>query len=289
MPYDLKAMMHWAEAHPWATGGIVLGGGLAVLWLLGAFSKPSGGASDSGSNNAGAYYAAEAAQAQAGAAIQATTLQTAAATAQNQSDNAAMVAIDAANNVTSRVNSAGYFNMQTAGNLSDNATARALGSQATTVALGAQKTTLGLGNQQLQATVAQSNNALAAAVASTSAQVKTTQIVATSAAYHDYLTTAMPAELAVGQHTAGFASFTPTTAGGYAVSVPPLAPAWAPNTYKAAGYTSADAYRLASRAAGLTGKSSQSFKLKAPANLNNSFKKRPTQPAFSFGGAPRNA
>jgi hypothetical protein len=296
MPYDVKAAMHWAEAHPWATGGIVLGGGLALLWLLGAFSKSNAGATDSGSNNAGAYYAAEAAQAGAGAAIQQSTLETAAATAQNQSNNAAMVAIDAANNVTSRVNSQGYFNMQLAGNLSDNATQVSLGSQATTVALGSQKTALGLGGQQLQATITQSNNALAAAQTSTAAAVKTEQIHATSAAYHDYLTTAMPAELAVGQQTAGFANFTPNAAGGYSVSIPPLAAPKSPTWWQNQGYSQADAYKLASKASGLTGKSSQSFRITPPANLNNIFKSKPApspsasaKRVFSFGAAPRNA
>jgi hypothetical protein len=237
----LKAAVAWGEAHPWEMGAIVLVGALVLLWLFGAFSKSSSGSatdsSGASTSNVAAYYGAEAASTQAGAAVQIATLQTAASTNQNQSNNDAAVAIDAADNKTSQLNTSTYYNSHTTETLGQQATDVATAGIASRTALGtaaiSSRTQLGvatiqgqtqttLGLQNMQSTIAQSNNAAAASIANTNGAVKTAQIQATSAAYHDYLSTAMPAEIAVGQTTAGLATFNLTPSGGYSVTVPPI-------------------------------------------------------------------
>jgi hypothetical protein len=81
MAMSLSEVTAWAGEHPYATGGIVLGGGLVLLWAFGFFSG-SGGGGGAQTSGAAAFYGAEAAQAQIGGAIQIATLQTAAATNQ---------------------------------------------------------------------------------------------------------------------------------------------------------------------------------------------------------------
>jgi hypothetical protein len=89
----------WMKQHPYATGAIVFGGGLALLWLFGYIGGGSSSqTSSSGGNTTAAYYAAEAAQSQAGAAIQLGTLQTQAATAQAKIQADAATAINESNN-----------------------------------------------------------------------------------------------------------------------------------------------------------------------------------------------
>jgi hypothetical protein len=84
--------------HPYITGGSIVVGGLGILWLFGFFDKaPSGGADAGTQNMAAAYYAAEAAQAAAGAEIQSISLQTTAKTAQTKISADAAVAINDAN------------------------------------------------------------------------------------------------------------------------------------------------------------------------------------------------
>jgi hypothetical protein len=75
-----KQMLELAKRHPWAAGALVFVAGLAILFWWRSGSSGSSGSS-AAANNAGAFYAAEAAQTQAGTALQMTTLQTAAATA----------------------------------------------------------------------------------------------------------------------------------------------------------------------------------------------------------------
>lgn len=85
-------ILGWAEKHPYATGGVVLGAGLLALWYLGYFS--GSGSSDSGQNLAAAYYGAESAQALAGNQVQLATVQADAATniAKTQADAATAIA-----------------------------------------------------------------------------------------------------------------------------------------------------------------------------------------------------
>lgn len=83
---------HWVGQHPYLAGATVFGGGLALLWLFGFFSSSSGSQAAS-PNLAGAFYQAEAAQTQAGAAIQIATLQTASDTAKTKIQADAATAI----------------------------------------------------------------------------------------------------------------------------------------------------------------------------------------------------
>lgn len=75
----MENVLHWAEDHPILAVVSGLGAVLVLLWLFGFFGSSS--SSSSGNSLASAYYSAEAAQAQAGAAIQQTTLTTASQTA----------------------------------------------------------------------------------------------------------------------------------------------------------------------------------------------------------------
>jgi hypothetical protein len=90
---DWGKISGWIEEHPFATGAIVFGGGLALLYLFG-FIGGGSAAAPAANNSAAAFYGAEAAQSQAGAAIQLGTLQTQAATAQAkiQADAATAIA-----------------------------------------------------------------------------------------------------------------------------------------------------------------------------------------------------
>ena len=84
--------------HPYITGGTIVVGGLGLLWLFGFFSASPRQSADAGTQNmAAAYYAAEAAQAAAGAQIQSISLQTTAATAQTKIAADAATAINNAN------------------------------------------------------------------------------------------------------------------------------------------------------------------------------------------------
>jgi hypothetical protein len=74
--------IQWAEKHPIGTAGIVFGGGLVVLFLMGAFSGNS--SNDSGADAAtSAYFNAEEAQGVAGDELQATQIEAQASTAQD--------------------------------------------------------------------------------------------------------------------------------------------------------------------------------------------------------------
>jgi hypothetical protein len=144
----------WAKTHPLATGAIVFGGGLGLLYLLGYIG---GGSSSAGNaaqaNGVAAFYAAEAAQAGAGAAIEVQTLQSQAATAQ------AKIAADAATAITgAQANRDILINGQNTGaaysiaglglqgTLSNNATALAstLSNNATQESINANNTRAGL-------------------------------------------------------------------------------------------------------------------------------------------------
>lgn len=88
----------WAEDNPVATGGIILIGGLGLLWLFGFFSSSGSSSSNTAqSNMAAAYYAAEAAQTTAGTQLQIATDTNQAQTAQVGLQTAAAVAINKAN------------------------------------------------------------------------------------------------------------------------------------------------------------------------------------------------
>lgn len=74
----LASMVTWAEENPVMAGGAVVVLGLGVLWVLGYFNGGGGG----GDASAQAYYAAVAADAQSGNALQATQIAANASTAQ---------------------------------------------------------------------------------------------------------------------------------------------------------------------------------------------------------------
>jgi hypothetical protein len=161
---NFNEVVGWAEHHP--TESIIIGAGgvLAILWMLGYIGGGSGtqGAADqtgSTANLAAAYYAAEAQQAVVGGQIQVATIQAAAATAMNSSNNNAAVAINAA-----QTGAATTINQQNVGGA------------------------LGLGEQNLQATY--NNNATAGAIAQsnnyTAMQVANTQ----AGAYNAFLNAA---------------------------------------------------------------------------------------------------
>lgn len=94
---SLKDAGDWMGEHPYATGAIIFGGGLALLWMFG-YLGGGGSQQAAAPNNAAAFYAAEAASTQAGAAIQLGTLQTQAQTAQAKLQADAAVAINESNN-----------------------------------------------------------------------------------------------------------------------------------------------------------------------------------------------
>jgi hypothetical protein len=101
----------WAQDHPYATGGIILGIGLLLLWYLGYFSSSGGSSGQQGQSSlAGAYYAAEAQQAVVAGQIQTTTLQEAGAT--NRASIAALAAVDLGKQ-KENVSEAGFISDQT--------------------------------------------------------------------------------------------------------------------------------------------------------------------------------
>jgi hypothetical protein len=149
---NFSELLAWMEKNPVAAIAIGGGGVIAIMYLLGYFSPTPAATTDtSGQTNlAAAYYAAEANQANVGGAIQVATIQAAAATAMDNSNNNAAVAINAA-----QTGAATTINSQNVNG------------------------ELGLGDQALNATynsnaaavqVAQSNNATAGAIANTQLQ-----------------------------------------------------------------------------------------------------------------------
>jgi hypothetical protein len=150
---DFGQIVKWAEAHPTETIIIGAGGLIALLWALGYIgggqAAPSG---DTGTANmAAAYYAAEQAQAVVGGQIQVATIQAAAATAMNASNNTAAVAIDQTN-----ASAAQTINQQNVGGAIE------------------------LGNQNLNATYSNNNAAVqvAASNANAATQIAATQMAA---------------------------------------------------------------------------------------------------------------
>jgi hypothetical protein len=94
----MAGAIEWIEDNPLPAGVGIVGGGLVILWLLGFFkSAPATSGPDP---NASAYYAAEATQAQFGAAEQVATIQTAAQTAQAKIAADAATSINASNNAS---------------------------------------------------------------------------------------------------------------------------------------------------------------------------------------------
>lgn len=91
----------WAEANPVPVAGIVIVGGLGLLWWFGFFSSSSASSSDA--NMAAAYYAAEAAATTAATNLQATTVQANALNRGQKIQADAAVAINAANNNTTAI------------------------------------------------------------------------------------------------------------------------------------------------------------------------------------------
>lgn len=85
-------VVDWAKSHPWETGGAVFLGGLALLYILRAFG---GGSSSGGVDpNVAAYLNANAAQAQAGDALQAVQIQAQATTAQTIANDQASIDVN---------------------------------------------------------------------------------------------------------------------------------------------------------------------------------------------------
>lgn len=99
----MDKILSWMEAHPVEAGVIGVAGVVVLLYAFGFFgsSSASAGANQGASNLASAYYAAEAQQAVVGGQIQLATVNDAAATAQVQDQQQALVAINAANNTAS--------------------------------------------------------------------------------------------------------------------------------------------------------------------------------------------
>ena len=107
---DVGEIGGWVKTHPVPTAAIVFTGGLALLWMLGYIGGGAGASASSGGNNLAAFYGAEAASAQAGAAVQLATLQTAAQTAQTKIQADAATVINAA-----QTNAAQIINGQNVG------------------------------------------------------------------------------------------------------------------------------------------------------------------------------
>lgn len=199
-------VMDWAEKNPWLAGGIVFGGGLAVLWLLGFFS--SGSSSNSGANNmAAAYYAAEAAQATAGTQLQMATVSATNQTAQVQAQANAAEAI-----ATAQYGAATTINGQNA------------------------SATTALGNDQLLASVNNSNNV----AATTRFQITNT----TLADYINSILA--PEVAATGGLYTGSIAGLPGTTGNVTFAASPggTGVPGSPNYYLNEGYSPADALAL---------------------------------------------
>jgi hypothetical protein len=130
---DFGEIGGWVEKHPYATGAIVFGGGLVLLWAFGYLGGSSSSSAETGTNNlAAAYYAAEAAQTTAGTQLQMATVAANSADAQTATQANAAVAINQAN-----------ADMETT-----------LGSQTTTAAQT-------LYNDQLQSSITSANDTMA--------------------------------------------------------------------------------------------------------------------------------
>lgn len=129
---DFSNVTDFAEDHPVATFGIVIVGGLAILWLLGFFGSSGSSATASGTNLDQAYYSSIAAQQESANALSIAQtqanmytgiaqIQANAATAENASNNAAAVTISGQQQTTQQLaNNETYWNNQgaiTAGNL----------------------------------------------------------------------------------------------------------------------------------------------------------------------------
>jgi hypothetical protein len=93
----MENVTKWIEDNPLLAGGIIVVGGLAVLWMLGYIGGGAAAAPDNtAANMAAAYYAAEAAQTAGGTQVQLATVQSAAQTAQVTAQANAAQAIAAA-------------------------------------------------------------------------------------------------------------------------------------------------------------------------------------------------
>jgi hypothetical protein len=75
-------VVNWIEKNPWMAGGIIVGGGLVILWYMGFFTKAQSSSDGGQTNMAAAYYAAEAAQGVAGTQLAMQQSSDTAATAQ---------------------------------------------------------------------------------------------------------------------------------------------------------------------------------------------------------------
>jgi hypothetical protein len=177
------------EEHPYVTGAVVFGGGLAILWLFGFFSSTSSTSStDTATTNmAAAYYAAEAQQATAGTQLNIAQDYTQAQTDQTAIQANAAVAINAAQTgaatqiAASQYNTAGYIaNVQGADMVAMNASNNWLGSVQSADA----------------ANTAASNNWYA---------LQTTNANNSAAQYQTVLGTIIPQELALSGGGAAFA------------------------------------------------------------------------------------
>lgn len=219
----------WAEDHPYATAAIVIGGGLALLWMFGFFGSSNTGASTATTNLASAYYAAEAAQATAGTNLNIVQDQTQAQTAQVAAQANAAVAINQANATAAQNISASQYGavVQETGLTTAAATTQAqamYGAQVQQAAYGAQ-------TAQVQA-----NDALAQANANSAYAYNTTVANNQANEFLTYLNNILPGELALtgGRVTAilpgGTLQFGGSTAG--------------PSAYAAEGYSPTQIARI---------------------------------------------
>jgi uncharacterized protein YfiM (DUF2279 family) len=62
----MPKIVDWIEHNPLLAGGLIVGGGLVILWYMGFFTKAQASSDGGTANLAAAYYAAEAAQGVAG-------------------------------------------------------------------------------------------------------------------------------------------------------------------------------------------------------------------------------
>ena len=200
---SVSELFGWVEDHPILAAVLGITGLLIILWLLGVFSSSRASTNDGG-NMASAYYAAEAAQAAAGAQIQKTQIEATAATsiaARQAMMNEALGQIQATAATT--------INGQNTGaamtiNAQDNYTARALSSD------------------QLQVTA--NTNAWAAWTAGVNND--TARLINydnnRTSIFNTFLNNVVPAEIAAGQYTLGH-----DVAGqSYGASTAPSTPQW---------------------------------------------------------------
>lgn len=192
----------WMGKHPYATGGTIVVGGLGILWLFGFFSSTPQQSADAGTQNmAAAYYAAEAAQAAAGAQIQGISLQTTAATAQTKIAADAAVAINDAN--TGAATIINGQNTGSANTINQQNTGRDIAVTGITTAGGV--TTAGFGRDvslagisgQLQQTQINANAVTSQNESNNATALSTAQIGANAGALMTALRTVIPQELAL--------------------------------------------------------------------------------------------